>query len=398
MSGDTSEQRVPIGVRVHLRVWRVNSRAAVQRSFAVIFFCTLLSGCFSSRHTSLADALVQRLKNRGPVTLSNDNPFLAGNLLLNREMENSAELQGFIQHRGVPKALEVEQEILGTLTMRFYYPDRRQEFALEELEDTWVIRGPRPIPIDKLRQLSELTRGVQDVDNSATLAEPRELAPPSASLATAPPAGRPERTSSSRRSSPPAALVTTPLAVPAVTGAPSAVRVPSAAPSFEGRRNQSEQNHSEPTQIEMPPSRDSLPSPAESSRRAGFSSPAIPHLEERPDEERGTAGSPSASLHGLRARADDQQFLTDLVATLHPPLAEITPRGDLVHYVSFPGETLGVIARWYTFDRDNALKLARINGLSERPVSIGDSIVIPTYLLRNKGRLTEQALQALLTR
>lgn len=78
------------------------------------------------------------------------------------------------------------------------------------------------------------------------------------------------------------------------------------------------------------------------------------------------------------------------------PLAEISPRGDLVHYVTLPGETLSIIARWYTEDRANAGKIGRLNRLkSSDSLSIGDTIVIPSYMIKNKVRLSEESLTKL---
>lgn len=75
-------------------------------------------------------------------------------------------------------------------------------------------------------------------------------------------------------------------------------------------------------------------------------------------------------------------------------IAEITPRGDLVHYVTFPGETISIIARWYTNDRDNAPKIARLNQLKNANVlQIGDTIVIPSYMIKNKKRISEESLK-----
>lgn len=70
--------------------------------------------------------------------------------------------------------------------------------------------------------------------------------------------------------------------------------------------------------------------------------------------------------------------------------AEISPRGDLVHYVTMPGETLSIIARWYTDDRENASKIGRLNRMKNSDsLSIGDTIVIPSYMIKNKARLSE---------
>lgn len=92
----------------------------------------------------------------------------------------------------------------------------------------------------------------------------------------------------------------------------------------------------------------------------------------------------------------EYEALKALAENAASPPAELTPRGDLVHYVTYPGETLSAIARWYTFDASNALRLARINGIPS-PVTLtaGDEVVIPRYLVRNQKRLTEAVLAEL---
>ena len=67
-----------------------------------------------------------------------------------------------------------------------------------------------------------------------------------------------------------------------------------------------------------------------------------------------------------------------------------------MHYVTFSGETLSILARWYTGDRSNAGKIARINRIADPDkLSTGDTIIIPAYLLRNKNRLTESGVKEL---
>ena len=38
-------------------------------------------------------------------------------------MERSAELRGFVQHRGAPAAIEVTEELFEPLHILFFYPD-----------------------------------------------------------------------------------------------------------------------------------------------------------------------------------------------------------------------------------------------------------------------------------
>lgn len=62
---------------------------------------------------------------------------------------------------------------------------------------------------------------------------------------------------------------------------------------------------------------------------------------------------------------------------------EETPSGDLIHRVSFPGETLRIITTWYTGDVNNTDRIARINGLANPNTLYLDSkILIPRYLLK----------------
>jgi hypothetical protein len=89
----------------------------------------------------------------------------------------------------------------------------------------------------------------------------------------------------------------------------------------------------------------------------------------------------------------------DILAVTGPAPAELSPKGDLVHYVTYPGETLYMIARWYTYDRENGPRLARINRLNNADrLALGDEIVVPAYMLKNKNRLSEEALKAYLKR
>lgn len=76
--------------------------------------------------------------------------------------------------------------------------------------------------------------------------------------------------------------------------------------------------------------------------------------------------------------------------------AELSSKGDLLHPVTYSGETLSILARWYTLDRDNAGRIARINKLADpNHLSIGDTITIPRYLLKNRKRLGRKELEEL---
>jgi nucleoid-associated protein YgaU len=93
-----------------------------------------------------------------------------------------------------------------------------------------------------------------------------------------------------------------------------------------------------------------------------------------------------------------QQVVARLQSNPAAQGAEITPQGDLVHYVIYPGETLSIIARWYTHDRANSGRIARINDLKNPDhLEIGDSIIVPSYLLKTQSRFSETDLNQLLS-
>lgn len=265
----------------------------------------LMAGCVESlkAHSSI----LTRLRNRGPVALSSDNPYLAANLMLSKEMELSPELKGFIEHRGVPSAIEIQHELFSPLIATLYYPAERQVYTLEETDKTWYIRGPTAMDGETLKKVLAV----------AAFQRPTGKLPekPVEALATAAPA-----------------------------------------PTIEVVAN--------------PPAAEDL----------GFRSPA----------------QPSQHVPAARAAVTDAELVSQLSRGHEKELAEISPKGDIVHYVTFPNETLVAIARWYTLDADNEGRIARINRIKEGySLSLGDTIIIPSYLIRNKLRLTEQASQQL---
>lgn len=282
---------------------------SLMRLFSFKFFLvglcfTILLGCVQSPR--LNHGLIGRLRDRGPVALSSDNPFLAANLLLTKEMERSPDLTGFIKHRGAPAALAVEHSSFSGLNLKLYYPENREYFNLEEIEDTWLINGPLPIPRNDMPEVARITR-----------------------------------------------------------------------------------NQSQEPKLILP---DSLQAPIEKTSDQGL------------DVKDGSAFSSFTSttvkpqLHGSpdSRRSDVSVELERMVTRTAKSPAELTPRGDLVHFVTYAGETLALLARWYTYDADNGAKIARINRLAKPDeLKLGDQIVIPAYLLRNKQRLTEPGLKAL---
>lgn len=299
----------------------------------LVLFTLLVTGC-SSTGVKSTSGLVQRLKNRGPVSLSSDNPFLAANLLISREMQKSPEVAGFIEHRGAPTAIEVNEGLFSPLTLFFYYSENREYFALEEAGDVWIIKGPQEIDAEtflELRRVNSLNRGEPRLEyNYAT---PKvEHTPPE---------------------------LTTHEKLAALDTASDEAAIQPYSDPFQQKLERYER--------------------ARQARQPG-----------------GAFSSPSGGAFTTTRPATRTLSLDSIITEFGTAQAELTPKGDLVHYVTYQGETLSMISRWYTHDRDNAGRLARINRLGNpNALSLGDIIIIPSYLLRNKKRLNNSAVQAL---
>lgn len=77
--------------------------------------------------------------------------------------------------------------------------------------------------------------------------------------------------------------------------------------------------------------------------------------------------------------------------------AELSPGGDLVHYVTFDGETLEHLAAWYTGELENVERLARIGqsvGQIQpgKELELGDQIIIPKYMVKFTNRMPEEVV------
>jgi hypothetical protein len=75
----------------------------------------------------------------------------------------------------------------------------------------------------------------------------------------------------------------------------------------------------------------------------------------------------------------------------------ILKNGGLVHSVTFPGESLSVIAAWYTGATSNTALIAKANKIStNKVVKIGQSVTIPPKLLKNRKPLSQAFLRSAL--
>ena len=68
--------------------------------------------------------------------------------------------------------------------------------------------------------------------------------------------------------------------------------------------------------------------------------------------------------------------------------------GDLIHRVTFQGESLRLISNWYTGDIDNTGRIARINGI-ENPdlLRVGETVRIPRYLLKTTKPMPQNEIK-----
>ena len=101
-----------------------------------------LVGCFSEKHPYSFEGI----SNRGILSLSASNPDLGGNSFLSSQMEQSPALAGFIQSRGAPHAIKVQDHKMRADELLLFYP-REGSFYHAELNSTlihydWIVRGP----------------------------------------------------------------------------------------------------------------------------------------------------------------------------------------------------------------------------------------------------------------
>src|SRR5438105_53449 len=127
--------------------------AALAIAFASLTACTTTE--------NNANSVLARLQNKGLVPLSSNNPYIASNVALAKEMEFSPELYGFIKNRGAPEVIEVSKIPFGTRIVKFYYVADDEFYNLESLDGTWSINGPRPLARSRWEELRSVARYVR---------------------------------------------------------------------------------------------------------------------------------------------------------------------------------------------------------------------------------------------
>lgn len=64
-----------------------------------------------------------------------------------------------------------------------------------------------------------------------------------------------------------------------------------------------------------------------------------------------------------------------------------------IHKVEWPGETLPMIAQWYTGNKDNGKILSKTNpDLASDRLAVGDQILIPLELMKNSKEMPREFL------
>ena len=80
-----------------------------------------------------------------------------------------------------------------------------------------------------------------------------------------------------------------------------------------------------------------------------------------------------------------------------PPLPPV--QADLEHVVKFKGETLGIIANWYTGKTANWSVIQKANtGLKPEKIRIGDKILIPSGIVVKNAPLPEAFVKGFVTK
>ncbi len=121
---------------------------------AAVMWISAFGGC-----TPVSDSY-PTLVNQGMLPLSTTNPYLGANLFLSTELQHSKYLFNFFHHRGAPVAIEIVQTRTSSTRILLYYPQQREVYAADlvqdELKREWVVRGPFAIERQDFRNLARM--------------------------------------------------------------------------------------------------------------------------------------------------------------------------------------------------------------------------------------------------
>ena len=294
----------------------------LRRFLFITSFGVLLSGCTTSSSLYLRDELA----NRGPIALSSANPYISSNLFLGREMERSQVFRGFIEYRGTPDAVELKVEMLKPLKLSLYYLQEMELFSLEEGTDDWIVRGPDRIP----QQFASAFINIPGAGRSAPL------------------------------------VLNGKVQTNILKSDGNIIQAPSVLPG-----------ESDPVVEEE------LAPPAPKREQPRKAPAAAPKAARPPVKPSVAAETPLPTTLPKAAPPKSPPSESEPAVRGDVSLVEESSSGDIIHRVTFPGETLAMITAWYTGDAANSERLARINGI-ELPstLRVGQNVRIPRYLLK----------------
>lgn len=99
------------------------------------------------------------------------------------------------------------------------------------------------------------------------------------------------------------------------------------------------------------------------------------------------------------AHQPDQPSLETATVPASAPVDEPEVNDDafLLHIITYPGETLTLIARWYTGDAANWRRIADLNSItSPTALRIGQTIAIPREMLKRNAPMPRSAVEELM--
>lgn len=122
--------------------------------FALIL--ALLIGCSTTNFDSFSS-----LSNQGILPLSTSNAYIGSNLFLASEFSKSSHFFNFLQSRGAPVAIQLEEKRFGEPNLILYYPMQKEAYqgslVRNETSYQWIIRGPFRIDRKDYRELARLS-------------------------------------------------------------------------------------------------------------------------------------------------------------------------------------------------------------------------------------------------
>ncbi len=295
---------------------------------------------------------------KGIVPLSTESPYVASNLFVAEEMKRSRFFKGFIETNGVPLALELKEGDEG-LILNLYYPRKRIYYIGElrrqvdekgkEFFSEWFIRGPFVMERGQYRAL----RGLEHIRKAPVIfvkgegvrfQEAARVSKLSGATQDKEVRLRKEEGTHRRAS---ARLEVEPY-IPVVK--PKVVKV-------KKKRKKGEE-------VKKEEGKDLVVFYKENKEKA------------------------------LEAMLDPKHFRplnTDQMAlAISKGYAERNIRGDIIHTVKSPKETLQAISTWYTGDPKNTGILQKINHIKDpQALELGTKIVVPRRLIKRIKAMPE---------